>query len=96
MLLAFTELALSLAPPLYVGEVSRLPLRVHDHLSGQSGFAQRLAQKTQLQWRDLTLWYVAIGKPRGEDDREESKERRALLESIVTLAAVAGYVERVG
>lgn len=84
-------------PPLYVGESGNLPSRVRDHLNGQTGFGNKIIENRQLSFSDLTLSYFALGAVREDEDSSKSvRDRRQLLEMILTNLTISGFVDRRG
>lgn len=84
------------APPLYCGETADLTQRTREHLSGETGFSQRLQlAKPRLSWPDLDLAFYDLSQLQF---RQETRARdlRQLLELITTAFSVAGYVSRRG
>lgn len=97
MLTSFIRSLAPFAPPLYVGETSDLPIRLRDHVNGDTGFGRKVRSSKELRWSELDLHYFALGDAREEDESTpEAKARRTLLEYIATGASLAGYVERPG
>lgn len=88
--------AAQFAPPLYCGETADLAARTREHLSGETGFGQRLQRaKPRLSWPDLDLAFYDLGQLQLRDETR-ARELRQLLELITTAFSVAGYVSRRG
>ncbi|MCY4029315.1 MAG: hypothetical protein OXH75_23725 [Acidobacteria bacterium] len=83
-------------PPLYCGETTNLAQRTRDHLSGETGFGQRLhRQEHALTWSDLDLAYYSLDHLRFPSE-SRATDLRKLLELLTTAFSVAGYVSRRG
>ncbi len=86
-------------PPLYVGETGNLPLRVLEHMTGESGFGSKISRvDSGLAWTELELAYCPLGHPVGSSDVEKDlgRSKRSLLEALATNYSLAGYVDRRG
>lgn len=82
-------------PPLYCGETGNLEQRTRDHLSGETGFGQRLqSQELRISWSDLDLAFYDL--ERLQMDETQASGLRKLLELLTTALSVAGYVSRRG
>ena len=84
------------APPLYCGETANLNERTREHLSGETGFGQRLQRvEPCLSWPDLDLVFYDLSQLRVRPETR-ARDLRRLLELITTAFSVAGYVSRRG
>ncbi|MDE2822092.1 MAG: hypothetical protein OXK79_01130, partial [Chloroflexota bacterium] len=83
-------------PPLYCGETANLVERTRSHLSGDTGFGQRLQDPaSQLSWSDLELAFYRLDRIQIRNDMRAT-EFRTLLELITTAFSVAPHVSRRG
>lgn len=85
-----------LLPPLYCGETVNLVQRTREHLSGETGFGQRLQrQDFGVSWSDLELAFYRLDRLHLRDDNRATNLRK-LLELLTTTFSVSGYVSRRG
>ena len=85
-----------LLPPLYCGETADLAQRTRAHLSGETGFGQRLQRpKVGISWPDLEMLFYPLDRLQLRNDARAA-ELRKLLELLTTTFSVAGYVSRRG
>lgn len=83
-------------PPLYCGETANLVERTRSHLSGDTGFGQRLQDPaSQLSLSDLELAFYRLDRIQIRNDMRAT-EFRTLLELITTAFSVAPHVSRRG
>ena len=83
-------------PPLYCGETMNLAQRTREHLSGETGFGQRLQlQEFGISWSDLELAFYRLDRLQPPDDARATNFRK-LLELLTTAFSVSGYVSRRG
>ena len=78
-------------PTLYVGESGSLPVRIANHVSGNSDFGQAIEAEPDLRWRDLYLEYVKTGEA-----TEDESGRRRTLEHLATVLTISNYTKRAG
>ena len=82
--------------PLYCGETADLSQRTRDHLSGETGFGQRIKRGTvEASWSNLELGFCSLATLRFPTE-ERATELRQLLELVTTAFALSGYVSRRG
>ena len=85
-----------LTPPLYCGETSNLMQRTREHLSGETGFSQRIKEPDlNFSWSDLDLVFFRLDHLQLKDDAQRSNLRK-LLELMTTAFGIAGHVSRRG
>ena len=83
-------------PPLYCGETENLAERTRAHLSGETGFGQRIQrQEFGISWSDLDLAFYRLDRLQFRQETRAS-DFRELLELVSTAFSVAGYVSRRG
>ena len=83
-------------PPLYCGETDNLADRTRAHLSGETGFGQRIQrQESGISWSDLDLTFYRLDRLQFRQETRAS-DLRKLLELVSTAFSVAGYVSRRG
>ena len=83
-------------PPLYCGETANLPKRTRAHLSGETGFGQRIHDSAStLSWPDLDLSFYRL-QPLQIRNETRARELRTLLELITTAFSLAPHVSRRG
>ncbi|RMD84514.1 MAG: GIY-YIG nuclease family protein [Candidatus Dadabacteria bacterium] len=84
----------SFLPPLYVGRADDLRARVRDHLDGQTGLVDYLRSVLELDWEDVSLWFLAV---RASARREErGRAIIELLEYVAQKVLAPFAVERCG
>lgn len=84
------------APPLYCGETANLTERTREHLSGETGFGQRLQRaEPRISWPDLDLAFYDLDQLQIRQE-PRARDLRQLLELITTAFSVAGYVAKRG
>ena len=83
-------------PPLYCGETTNLVERTRAHLSGDTGFGQRLQDSASaLTWSDLELAFYRLERIQIRNETL-AREFRTLLELMTTAFSLAPYVSRRG
>ena len=83
-------------PPLYCGETTNLAERTRAHLSGETGFGQRLQDSASaLPWSDLDLAFYRLERLQIRNETR-ADDLRTLLELITTAFSVAPHVSRRG
>lgn len=83
-------------PALYVGEAEVLPVRIWEHLEGQSDFGTRLVADLELDWDQLVLRYLVLPPASDETRRAAAKEMRTLMEYVATKMTLGTSVSRIG
>lgn len=84
-------------PALYVGETRNLQRRTKEHIKGETDFAKGLSNRLGLDWVDVHLRYLPLGEAVEDlEDTSRARERRQLLEMVVTKLAIGGLVNRPG
>ena len=95
-LATYIRAASAFSPPLYCGETTHLAQRTREHLSGETGFGQRIQQQNvDAPWADLELAFCRLDSVRLKDEARAAQLRK-LLEIITTAFSLAGYVSRRG
>jgi hypothetical protein len=93
-LVRFVESLTQFAPPIYSGETSDLRVRVRDHISGDSGFGERVIANN-IDWEKLDLHFIDLSSAFTPESAEDAPFRQ-MLEYIITATSLSGFVERIG
>lgn len=76
---------------LYTGETGNLPLRIHQHIGGDTDFGKTVTEHPSLAWEALDLHYYNLGEP-----TSGPTEIRKALEYVTAIITLSGYTRRPG